>query len=50
MHVVDFAKAQPERRKFGVGKVTEASYIFPPSKDNEYVKQASDLPASGGQR
>ena len=43
MHALEFAQAYAERRKSGVGKVTETPYIFPPSKNNEYVKQTSDL-------
>ena len=26
-----------------MGRVTETPYVFPPSKNNEYVKQTSDL-------
>ena len=43
MHALEFARAYAERRKMGVGKVTETPYVFPPSKNNEYIKQTSDL-------
>lgn len=43
LHALEFAKQYAERRKQGKGRVTETPYIFPPSKNNEYVKQTSDL-------
>ena len=43
MHALEFARAYAERRKMGVGKVTETPYVFTPSKNNEYIKQTSDL-------
>lgn len=43
LHALAFAKAYAERRKSGAGRVTETPYVFPPSKNNEYVKQTSDL-------
>ena len=42
-HALEFAKAYAERRRSGVGRVTETPYVFPPSKNNEHVKQTSDL-------
>lgn len=32
-----------ERRKKGAGKILETPFIFPPSKNSEYVRQTSDL-------
>ena len=32
-----------ERRKKGAGKVIRMPYFFPPSKNNEFVKQTSDV-------
>lgn len=43
MHAVQYAKDYAERRKERKGKVTEMPYVFPPSKNSEYVKQTSDL-------
>lgn len=43
MHALEFAKIYADRRKLGIGKVTITPYIFPPSKNNEHVKQTSDL-------
>lgn len=43
LHALEFAREYAERRKKGVGKVLETPYVFPPSKNNEYVKQTSDL-------
>ena len=43
LHALEFAKQYAQRRKKGVGKILEFPYVFPPSKNNEYVKQTSDL-------
>ncbi|WP_353631397.1 tyrosine-type recombinase/integrase [Pseudomonas canadensis] len=43
LHALAFAKEYAERRKKGKGKVLETPFIFPPSKNSEYVKQTSDL-------
>jgi integrase len=43
LHALAFAREYAERRKSGVGKVLETPYIFPPSKNGEYVKQTSDI-------
>lgn len=43
LHALEFARQYAERRKTGKGRVTETPYIFPPSKNGEYVKQTSDL-------
>lgn len=43
IHALEFARQYAERRKSGKGRVTETPYIFPPSKNGEYVKQTSDL-------
>ncbi|MCF5056754.1 tyrosine-type recombinase/integrase [Pseudomonas proteolytica] len=43
LHALEFARAYAERRKKGKGKVLETPFIFPPSKNSEYVKQTSDL-------
>jgi integrase len=43
MHALEFARAYAERRRSGVGRVTETPFVFPPSKNNEYIKQTSDL-------
>lgn len=43
LHALAFAKEYAERRKNGKGKVLETPFIFPPSKNSEYVKQTSDL-------
>lgn len=43
MHALQFAREYAERRKKGKGKVLETPFIFPPSKNSEYVKQTSDL-------
>lgn len=39
---LQFAKAYAERRKNGKGKVLETPFIFPQSKNSEYVKRTSD--------
>lgn len=38
MHALEFARADAERRKMGVGKVTETPYVFPPSKKQRVHK------------
>ncbi len=43
LHALAYAEEYAERRKQGAGKVTSTPYIFPPSKNNEFVKQTSDL-------
>ncbi|QLG93312.1 tyrosine-type recombinase/integrase [Pseudomonas yamanorum] len=43
LHALEFAREYAERRKKGKGKVLETPFIFPPSKNAEYVKQTSDL-------
>ncbi|SPO69511.1 tyrosine-type recombinase/integrase [Pseudomonas sp. JV241A] len=43
LHALEFARQYAERRKLGKGKVTETPYIFPPSKNAEFVQQTSDL-------
>lgn len=43
IHALEFAKAYAERRKKGVGKIKETPFVFPPSKNAEYVKQTSDI-------
>ena len=43
MHALQFAREYANRRKSGKGKVLETPFIFPPSKNSEYVKQTSDL-------
>ena len=43
LHALSFAKRYAERRKTGVGKILETPFIFPPSKNSEYVRQTSDL-------
>ena len=44
MHALAFARADAERRKMGVGKVTETPYVFPPSK-KQRVHKADLRPA-----
>lgn len=43
LHALQFARQYAERRKAGVGKIKETPYVFPPSKNNEHVKQTSDV-------
>lgn len=43
LHALEFAREYAERRRKGKGRVTESPYIFPPSKNAEYVQQTSDL-------
>lgn len=43
LHALEFAKQYAERRSKGAGKILNTPYIFPPSKNSEYVKQTSDL-------
>lgn len=43
LHALAYAEEYAERRKKGAGKVTSTPYIFPPSKNSEFVKQTSDL-------
>lgn len=43
LHALKYAMEYAERRKEGKGRVTETPFVFPPSKNAEYVKQTSDL-------
>ncbi len=43
LHALEFAREYAERRRKGKGRVTESPFIFPPSKNAEYVRQTSDL-------
>ncbi|UVM64465.1 site-specific integrase [Pseudomonas sp. B21-009] len=43
LHALEFAREYAERRRNGKGRVTESPFIFPPSKNAEYVRQTSDL-------
>lgn len=43
INAIQYAMGYAERRKEGQGKVLEMPYVFPPSKNSEYVKQTSDL-------
>ncbi len=43
LHALEFTKKYAERRKKGVGKILETPFIFPLSKNSEYVRQTSDL-------
>ncbi|TPG76347.1 tyrosine-type recombinase/integrase [Pseudomonas arsenicoxydans] len=43
LHALEFARQYAERRKKGVGKIKELPYVFPPSKNSEYIRQTSDL-------
>lgn len=43
LHALKYAMEYAERRKQGKGRVTETPFVFPPSKNAEYVKQTSDL-------
>ncbi|QPG62127.1 tyrosine-type recombinase/integrase [Pseudomonas sp. BIGb0427] len=43
LHALEFAREYAERRRKGKGRVTESPFIFPPSKNAEYVQQTSDL-------
>lgn len=43
LHALRFAERYAELRKAGKGKVTSTPYVFPPSKNQEYVKQTSDI-------
>lgn len=43
LHALEYAREYAERRKKGVGKIKETPYVFPPSKNSEYIKQTSDL-------
>ncbi|WP_433782860.1 tyrosine-type recombinase/integrase [Pseudomonas frederiksbergensis] len=43
LHALEYARQYAERRKKGVGKIKETPYVFPPSKNSEYIKQTSDL-------
>ena len=43
LHALEFAKQYADRRRRGKGKILKTPFIFPPSKNAEYVKQTSDL-------
>ncbi|PMY47836.1 MULTISPECIES: tyrosine-type recombinase/integrase [Pseudomonas] len=43
LHALEYARQYAERRKKGVGRIKETPYVFPPSKNSEYIKQTSDL-------
>lgn len=43
MHAIEFAKGYAERRRSGQGKIKETPYIFPLSKNNEHVKETSNI-------
>ncbi|MHC2144086.1 tyrosine-type recombinase/integrase [Pseudomonas sp. PSXD-163] len=43
LRALEFAKDYAERRRKGKGRVTESPFIFPPSKNAEFVQQTSDL-------
>lgn len=43
LHALQFARQYADRRKKGKGKIKETPYVFPPSKNSEYVKQTSDV-------
>ncbi len=43
LHALEFAREYAERRRKGKGRVTASPFIFPPSKNAEYVRQTSDL-------
>lgn len=43
LRALEFAKNYAERRRNGKGRVTETLFVFPPSKNAEFVQQTSDL-------
>lgn len=43
LHALEFARRYAERRANGIGKIKTTPYVFPPSKNSEYIKQTSDL-------
>jgi len=43
LHALEFARQYAERRAKGIGRVKTTPYVFPPSKNSEYIKQTSDL-------
>lgn len=43
IHALEFAKAYAERRKTSESRVKMTPFVFPPSKNSEYVKQTSDI-------
>lgn len=43
IHALEFAKAYAERRKTSESRVKTTPFVFPPSKNSEYVKQTSDI-------
>jgi integrase len=43
LNALDFARQYAERRKKGAGKILEAPFVFPPSKNSEHIRQTSDL-------
>lgn len=43
VNALELAQQYAERRKKGIGKVLTTPFVFPPSKNSEYIKQTSDL-------
>ncbi|MCU9949809.1 site-specific integrase [Pseudomonas sp. PDM13] len=43
IHALEFALAYAERRKMGEGRIKETPFVFPPSKNSEFIKQTSDV-------
>lgn len=43
LRAIQYAREYAERRKHGKGAVTVSPFVFPPSKNAEYVRQTSDL-------
>jgi len=43
IHAIEFAKKYAERRLAGQGRIKNMPYVFPPSKNSEYIRQTSDL-------
>ncbi|MCQ0168482.1 tyrosine-type recombinase/integrase [Pseudomonas sp. B21-036] len=43
LRALEFAKNYAERRRNGKGRVIETPFVFPPSKNAEFVQQTSDL-------
>ncbi|MCY1399787.1 putative defective protein IntQ [compost metagenome] len=43
IHALEFARAYAERRKNGKGKIKVTPFVFPPSKNAEFIQQTSDI-------
>lgn len=43
LHAIGYAREYAERRKHGQGKIKTTPYVFPPSKNQEYVKETSNV-------